>query len=130
MSAGFADSLEHALKASSNPRIANPPIIATFCCLDQEESISADLVPWFGWVLDFSPNLDFGSLSFDFQVVVMLSPPLRLAQSELGWQECGQFHFVDATRVVVQGGFDSCISIYTPSYGRHIQAGLAAKIFL
>jgi len=86
-SAGFEDCFEHALTASKSPRIAKPAIIASFCWRDQDESVvpeialSVVLLARF-WFVDF--------LSPDFPVVVILSPPLRLAQSEVIWQESGQ----------------------------------------
>jgi len=82
-SAGFADSVEQALTASSNPRIANPAIMANFCCLDQDESSFPEIVLLLGCLLD--------SLSSDFHVVVILSPPLRLAQSVEEKQEVVQW---------------------------------------
>lgn len=133
MSAGFAGSVEHALKASNNPSIANPAIMAIFCCLDQEESIFPEMEPLLGWMLDLvSPEcLLFDCRLSDFQVVVMLSPLLRLAQSKLTWQENGQHHFVDAKRLTVQHGIERCIPLHTLSDGRHIQAwNLTAKISL
>jgi hypothetical protein len=50
-----------------------PAIIASFCWRDQDESTVPEIV-LLAWLLDF--------LSPDCQIVVMLSPPLRLAQSE------------------------------------------------
>jgi len=81
-SAGFWD-FEHALMARNSPRNVKHTITANFCWRDQDESIVPEivlvLVAWFG---------DF--LSPDFQIVVILSPPLRLAQSEGIWQQSGQ----------------------------------------
>ncbi len=73
--AGLDDCFEHALIAINSPRIVKPAIIASFCWRDQDESIVPEivLVP-VAWFVDF--------LSLDFQMVVILSPPLRLAQSE------------------------------------------------
>jgi len=84
--AGFEDCFEHALKASSSPRIAKPAIIATFCCRDQEESIVPETVLLVALLVALL--LDF--LSPDFQVDVIVSPPLRLAQSEVMGQASGQ----------------------------------------
>jgi hypothetical protein len=88
-SAGFGDCFEHALTASNSPRIAKPAIvaIASFCWRDQDEGVVPEmvlLVAWLAkvWFVDF--------LSPDFQVVVILSPPLRLAQSQVIWQPSGQ----------------------------------------
>jgi hypothetical protein len=80
--AGFGPCFEHALTASNSPRIAKPAIIASFCWRDQDESILPEIV--------LLGALLMGFLSPDFQVVVILSPPLRLAQSEVIWQESGQ----------------------------------------
>jgi hypothetical protein len=81
-SAGFGPCFEHALTASNSPRIAKPAIIASFCWRDQDESIVPETVLLGSWLLGFwSP---------DFQVVVILSPPLRLAQSKVMWQEGSQ----------------------------------------
>jgi hypothetical protein len=80
--AGFEDCFEHALKASNSPRIAKPAIIASFCCRDQDESVVPETVLLVALLLDF--------LSPDFQVVAIVSPPLRLAQSEVIGQESGQ----------------------------------------
>jgi hypothetical protein len=81
-SAGFGPCFEHALTASNSPRIAKPAIIASFCWRDQDESIVPETVLLGSWLLGF--------LSPDFQVVVILSPPLRLAQSKVMWQEGSQ----------------------------------------
>jgi len=81
-SAGFGPCFEHALTASNSPRIARLAIIASFCWRDQDESIAPEIVLLGSWLLGF--------LSPDFQVVVILSPPLRLAQSKVIWQENGQ----------------------------------------
>ena len=81
-SAGFGPCFEHALTTSNRPRIAKPAIMASFCWRDQDESIVPEIVVLGAWLLGF--------LSPDFQVVVILSPPLRLAQSEVIWQESGQ----------------------------------------
>jgi len=80
--AGFEDCFEHALKASSSPRIAKPAIIAIFCWRDQDDSIVPETVLLVALLLDF--------LSPDFQVDVIVSPPLRLAQSEVIGQGSGQ----------------------------------------
>jgi hypothetical protein len=77
-SAGFGPCFEHALTASNSPRIAKLAIIASFCWRDQDESIVPEIVLLGSWLLGF--------LSPDFQVVVILSPPLRLAQSKVMWQ--------------------------------------------
>jgi hypothetical protein len=77
-SAGFGPCFEHALTASNSPRIAQLAIIASFCWRDQDESIVPEIVLLGSWLLGF--------LSPDFQVVVILSPPLRLAQSKVMWQ--------------------------------------------
>jgi hypothetical protein len=81
-SAGFGPCFEHALTASNSPRIAKPAIIASFCWRDQDKSIVPETVLLGSWLLGF--------LSPDFQVVVILSPPLRLAQSKVMWQEGSQ----------------------------------------
>ncbi len=81
-SAGFGPCFEHALTASNSPRIAKPAIIASFCWRDQDESIVPEIVLLGALLLGF--------LSPDFQVVVILSPPLRRAQSRVIWQESGQ----------------------------------------
>jgi hypothetical protein len=82
--AGFGPCFEHALTTSNSPTIAKPAVvaIASFCWRDQDESIVPEIVLLVAWLLGF--------LSLDFQVVVILSPPLRLAQSEVIWQESGQ----------------------------------------
>jgi len=74
-SADLGDCWEHALIASSSPRIVKPAIIASFCWRDQDESIVPEIV-----LLLVALSVDF--LSPDFQIVVMVSPPLRLAQSD------------------------------------------------
>jgi len=76
-SAGLGDCFEHALTASNSPRIAKPAIIASFCWRDQDESVVPEIVLLVAWLTDF-------------QMVAILSPPLRLAQSEVIWQESGQ----------------------------------------
>jgi hypothetical protein len=82
-SAGFGDCFEHALTASNSPSIAKHAIIASFCWRDQDESVVPEIMLLLGvWLLGF--------LSPDFQVVVILSPPLRLAQSKVIWQENDQ----------------------------------------
>jgi hypothetical protein len=84
-SAGFGDCFEHALNPSNRARIAAPAIaaMASFCWREQDESavpeIELLLVACF--VVWWSP---------DFQMVVILSPPLRLAQSEVVGQESCQ----------------------------------------
>jgi hypothetical protein len=81
-SAGFGDCFEHALTASNSPRIAKAAIIANFCWRDQDASVVPEIVFLVAWFVDFwSP---------DFQVVVIFSPLLRLAQSEVIWQDSGQ----------------------------------------
>ncbi len=75
-SAGFGPCLEHALTTSNSPRIAKAAIMASFCWRDQDESIVPEIVLLLGAGL-------LGSLSPDFQVVVILSPPQRLAQSKV-----------------------------------------------
>ena len=42
-SAGFADCFEHALTASSSPRIPKPAIMASFCWRDQDEIMVSEL---------------------------------------------------------------------------------------
>jgi hypothetical protein len=86
-SAGFGDCFEHALTASNTPRIAKPAIIASFCWRDHGESVVPEIMLLVAWLAD-SWLADFWLV--DFQVVVILSPPLRLAQSEVIWQESGQ----------------------------------------
>ena|ERR1700675_351756 len=81
-SAGFGPRFEHALTASKSPRIAKLAMMASFCWRDQDESIVPEIVL-------LGPLL-LGFLSPDFQVVVILSPPLRLAQSKVIWQESDQ----------------------------------------
>src|ERR1700681_2262528 len=81
-SAGFGSCFEQALTTSNSPRIAKPAIMASFCWRDQDESIVPEIVLLGAWLLGF--------LSPDFQVVVILSPPLRLAQSKVISQESGQ----------------------------------------
>jgi len=81
-SAGFGPCFEHALTTSNSPRIAKPAIIANFCWRDQDESIVPEIVLLGARLLGF--------LSPDFQVVVILSPPLRLAQSKVIWQGSDQ----------------------------------------
>jgi len=84
--AGCEDCFEHALKASNSPGIAKPAIIAIFCCRDQDESVVPETVLLVALLVALL--LEF--LSSDFQVVAILSPPLRLAQSEVIGQESGQ----------------------------------------
>src|SRR5580698_6652983 len=81
----FEACFEQALTTSSNPRIAYPAIvaIANFCCRDQDESVVPENALLVAWLADF---LSF-VLRSDFQIVDILSPPLRLAQSEVRWQE-------------------------------------------
>jgi hypothetical protein len=83
-SAGFGPCFEHALTASNSPTIAKPAVvaIASFCWRDLDESIVPEIVLLGAWLLGF--------FSPDFQVVVILSPPLRRAQSEVISQESGQ----------------------------------------
>jgi hypothetical protein len=85
-SAGFEDCFEHALTARSSPRIAKPAIVASFCWRDQAESIVPVNV---SFVLKLLPELlDFWLVNF--QMVAILSPLLRLAQSELIRQDKDQ----------------------------------------
>jgi hypothetical protein len=81
-SAGFGLCFEHALTTSNSPRIAKPAIIASFCWRDQDESIVPEIVLLLVALLV--------ALLADFQMVAVLSPPLRLAQSEVISQESGQ----------------------------------------
>jgi len=86
-SAGFGDCFKHALIASNSPRIAKPAIIVSFCWRDHDESVVSEIGLLVAlsakfWLVDF--------LSPDFQVVVILSPPLRLAQSEVIGQPSAQ----------------------------------------
>jgi hypothetical protein len=81
-SAGFGLCFEHALTTSNRLRIAKPAIMASFCWRDQDESIVPEIVLLGAWLLGF--------LSPDFHVVVILSPPLRLAQSKVISQESAQ----------------------------------------
>jgi hypothetical protein len=74
-SAGFGPCFEHALTASNSPRIAKLAIMASFCWRDQDESIVPEIVL-------------LGALLLGF--LVILSPPLRLAQSEVISQQSGQ----------------------------------------
>lgn len=87
-SAGFDDCFEHALAASRTARIAKPAIMANFCWRDQDESVVPEIV----LVVRFAGVLLVGFLlsDSDFQAVVMVSPPLRLAQSEVVGQDDGQ----------------------------------------
>jgi hypothetical protein len=84
-SAGFGDCFEHALIVSNSPRIAAPVIvaIASFRWREQDESVVPEIGLLFVacFVLCLSP---------DFQMVVILPPPLRLAQSEVIGQESCQ----------------------------------------
>src|SRR5208282_4854910 len=52
-------------------------------------------------------------------MVAILSPPLRLAQSEVIWQESGQLAPVDATRLAGEPGVEPCAPSYTPCGGQH-----------
>jgi hypothetical protein len=81
-SAGLGDCFEHALTANSRPRIAKPAIIASFCWRDQDDSVVPEIVLLIArfalfWLVDFP-------------IVAILSPPLRLAQSKVIWQESDQ----------------------------------------
>jgi hypothetical protein len=80
-SAGFRDCSEHALHASNMPKIASPAIVASLGWRDRGESVVPEIGLEVLWAAD---------LLSDFQVVVKLSPPLRLAQSLLIWQAGGQ----------------------------------------
>jgi hypothetical protein len=76
------DCFEHALTANSRPRIAKPAIIASFCWRDQDDSVVPEIVLLIArfalfWLVDFP-------------IVAILSPPLRLAQSKVIWQESDQ----------------------------------------
>jgi hypothetical protein len=79
MSAGFEDCLEQALNTSKSPRIAKPANKAAFCWRDQAARIVPEnvlLVPSLAefWFVDFW----FVDTWFvDFQIVAILSPPLR-----------------------------------------------------
>ena len=85
-SAGFEDWLEHALVASNSPRIVKLAIVVTASFFwsdpDEDETVVPEIMLWVACCVD--------SWSPDFLVVVMLSPPLRLAQSALIKQESGQ----------------------------------------
>ena len=85
-SAGFGDCFEHALTASNSPRVAKPAIILSLCWRDQDESVVPEIFWLVAWLVDFWFGFWFG----DCQVVAILSPPLRLAQSEVIWQRSGQ----------------------------------------
>ncbi len=52
-SAGFADCFEHALIASSSPRMPKPAIMASFCWRDQDESMVSEIVLLVVGVADF-----------------------------------------------------------------------------
>ena len=52
-SAGFGDCFEHALIASSNPRMPKPAIMASFCWRDQDESMVSEIVLFVVGVADF-----------------------------------------------------------------------------
>jgi hypothetical protein len=84
-SAGFGDCFEHAVIARNSPRIAAPVIvaIASFCWREQDENVVPEIELLFVacFVVWWSP---------DFQMVVILSPRLRLAQSEVIGQESCQ----------------------------------------
>jgi hypothetical protein len=82
-SAGLADCFEHAHTTRDKPSIAKPAIMASFCCCDQDESVVPEIVLFVDWLLGF--------FSPDFQVVVIVSPPLRLAQLYLLSQASGQW---------------------------------------
>src|ERR1700691_414453 len=86
-SAGFDDCFEQALAASRTARMAKPAITASFCWRDQDESVVAEIVllVWFAGL----SLIDFLLSDSDFQAVVIVSPPLRLAQSEVRGQERG-----------------------------------------
>ena len=85
----FGDCFEQALAASRTARIAKPAIMASFCWRDQDESVVPEIVllVWFVGVL----LVGFLLSGSDFQAVVTVSPPLRMAQSEVIRQENGQF---------------------------------------
>jgi hypothetical protein len=87
-SEGLGDCFEQALAASSTARMAKPAIMASFCWRDQDESVVAEIVllVWFESLL----LVGFLLSDSDFQVVVMVSPPLRPAQSKVIGQESGQ----------------------------------------
>ena len=88
--AGFDDCFEHALIASNSPRIAKPAIvaIASFCWRDQDDNVVTEIALLLG-----AGFVDFWLADIwlaDFEMVAILSPPLRLAQSEVIGQESGQ----------------------------------------
>jgi len=49
----------------------------------------------------------------------ILSPPLRLAQSEVIWQGSGQPGAIDAVRLIGEPGAGLCPTRYTPCAGQH-----------
>ncbi len=74
-SGGFGDCFEHALIAINSPRIVKLASVASFCWRDQDDSIVPVIVLLLGaGFVDFLSV----SLSLDFHIVVILSPPLRL----------------------------------------------------
>jgi len=88
--AGFDDCFEHALIASNSPAIAKPATvaIASFCWREQDDNVVTEIALLLsaGFVDLWLRDLGLA----DFEMVAILSPPLRLAQSEVIGQESGQ----------------------------------------
>jgi hypothetical protein len=87
-SAGFGDCFEHAVSMSSTARSEKLAIIANFCWRDQEVSEDPEKLLLVTGALDFLSRES--SDLFGFQVVVILSSPLRLTQSGVISQESHQ----------------------------------------